>query len=632
MVNAKVALPRLRIGHRSRLSALVSDDDWIQEGEEPLRIYTSPGGAAVPAHVNVIQKLEARAGQAPEHPALAYRDGDGFTTVTTQELLEIVLEIAAGLVAAGIEKGDRIALHCSTRIEFTYFDYAIWAAGAATTTIYDTSSAEQVEWIVSDSGSVMLITENAGTRAVFDEVADGLNDCTTVYVIDEGALDRLRAGATDEARAEVERRVADISHSDLATLVYTSGTTGNPKGCVLTHYNFAWTVANLGGSIPDLITPENRTFMFLPLAHIFARAVQSASVSTGVTMYYSSGMEHLLEEFPLARPTWIFSVPRVFEKIYNGAKAKADADGKGKIFDKATDIAITYSKDIERGRTTRATKLAHATFDKLVYSKIRAVFGGDVTYAISGGAPLGARLGHFFRGIGITTLEGYGLTETTAGATVNPVGAVRVGSVGKPLPGVSIQIEDDGEILIKGGMVFEGYWNNTEGTGQVLDGDGWFRSGDIGELDDDGYLSITGRKKEIIVTSAGKNVAPAVLEDRMRRSPLISQVIVVGDAKPFIAALVTIDEAAIGPWAEAHGKVGTAWEELRNDDALIAAVADAVADANKAVSKAEAIKEFRILPSDLSVQGGELTPTLKVKRSVVASKYADLIDDMYRGS
>jgi long-chain acyl-CoA synthetase len=369
--------------------------------------------------------------------------------------------------------------------------------------------------------------------------------------------------------------------------------------------------------------------MFLPLAHIFARAVQSAAVSTGVTMYYSSGIENLLEEFPMAKPTWIFSVPRVFEKIYNGAKTRADAEGKGKIFDKAVDVAIAYSEDVGRGRTTVATKMVHAAFDKLVYGKIRAVFGGDVTYAISGGAPLGARLGHFFRGIGITPLEGYGLTETTAGATVNSPGAIRIGSVGRPLPGVSIGIADDGEVLIKGGMVFEGYWNNPEATREVLTDDNWFRSGDIGELDEAGYLSITGRKKEIIVTSAGKNVAPAVLEDRMRRDPLISQVIVIGDAKPFIAALVTIDEESLVPWAKAHNKEGMDWEALRQDEALIAAVDAAVRDANKAVSKAEAIKAFRILPSDLSIAGGELTPTLKVKRAVVARKYAGVIDDIY---
>jgi len=597
-----------------------------------MQTYTTPGGVAVSRHVNVIEQLQARAHEAPEHPALAYRDGDRFVTVATKDFWETVTELAAGLVAAGIDKGDRVALHCSTRIEFTYFDYAIWAAGAATTTIYETSSAEQVAWIISDSGSVALVTENVDTLAVFDEVADGLKECRSVFVIDDGAVSDLGSMATDESRAEVERRLAAISHDDLATLVYTSGTTGNPKGCVLNHYNFAWEVANLQGGIAELVTPRHRTLMFLPLAHIFARAVQSAAVSTGVTIYYSSGIPNLLEEFPMAKPTWVFSVPRVFEKIYNGAKAKADADGKGKIFDKAVDTAIAYSRDIERGRTTVGTKLAHATFDKLVYAKIRALFGGDVTYAISGGAPLGARLGHFFRGVGITPLEGYGLTETTAGATLNTPTDIRVGSVGRPIPGVSIRIADDGEVLIKGGMVFEGYWRNEHATAEALSDDGWFRSGDIGALDDDGFLSITGRKKEIIVTAAGKNVAPAVLEDRMRRNPLISQVIVIGDAKPFIAALVTIDDEALAPWAAANNKAGMPWEDLRHDDTLLAAVDAAVADANKAVSKAEAIKEFRILPSDLSIQGGELTPTLKVKRSVVATKYAHLIDDIYAGT
>ncbi len=593
-----------------------------------METYTTPGGAVVLPDVNAVEQLEARAAIAPDHAALAYRDGDGFATVTTTELLDTVIDLAAGLVASGIEPGDRIALHTSTRIEFTYFDYAIWAAGAATTTIYETSSAEQVEWILSDSGAAMLITENADTKGVYDEVAGHIEGNIRVHVIDDGAVEALTAMATDDTRAEVRRRIAAIDHGDLATLVYTSGTTGNPKGCVLTHANFGWVVTNFGSRLPELTTPENRTLMFLPLAHIFARAIQSACVSRGVTMYYSSGMEHLLDEFPMARPTWIFSVPRVFEKVYNGARSKAAADGKGKVFDKAAEIAITYSKDIERGHTKIATKLAHTTFDKVVYSKIRAVFGGDVDHAISGGAPLGARLGHFFRGVGITTYEGYGLTETTAAATVNSPGEVRIGSVGRPLPGVSIGIADDGEILIKGGMVFAGYWQNDEASSQVLDDDGWFHSGDIGELDD-GYLFITGRKKEIIVTAAGKNVAPAVLEDRMRRNPLISQVIVVGDARPFIAALVTLDEEAVGAWAEAHGKAGVSREDLRTDTELLAEVADAVAEANKAVSKAEAIKEFRILPTDLSIQGGELTPTLKVKRSVVASKYVDLIDDMY---
>ena len=593
-----------------------------------MQTYTTPGGPTVPPNVNAVQQLMVRADAAPDHPALAYRDGDGFVNVSTSELWETVKELAAGLVAAGIKKGDRVALHCGTRIEFTYFDYAIWAAGAATTTIYETSSAEQVKWILSDSGAVALVSENDATMASFEEVEADVQGVVSVFVIDNGAVDALKKLATDESRKEVDRRIAAIAHDDLATLVYTSGTTGMPKGCILTHHNFAWEVESLERAIPDLVTPANRTLMFLPLAHIFARTVQSASVSRGVQIFYSSGIPNLLEELPMAKPTWVFSVPRVFEKIYNGAKAKADADGKGAIFDRAASTAIAYSQGIERGKVTVATKLAHGLFDKLVYGKIRALFGGDITYAISGGAPLGARLGHFFRGVGITALEGYGLTETTAGATINQPAAIRVGTVGRPLPGASVAIADDGEVLIKGGMVFKGYWHNDQATDEAFEEE-WFRSGDLGVLDDEGFLSITGRKKEIIVTAAGKNVAPAVLEDRMRSHALISQVMVVGDAKPFIAALVALDEESLPGWVAAHGKETLSPEELHRDEDLLSEIQGAVDYANKAVSRAEAVKEFRVLPSDLSIEGGELTPTLKVKRSVVASKYASVIEEIY---
>jgi len=593
-----------------------------------MQTYTTPGGKTVAPNVNIVQHLMLRADAAPNHPALAYRDGDHFTTVSTSEFWATVQELAAGLVASGVRKGDRVALHCGTRIEFTYVDYAIWATGAATTTIYDTSSAEQVKWIMSDSGSVALISENAATVATYDEVKADLGGVRNVFVIDDGALDELKALATDESRAEVKTRIAAISHDDLATLVYTSGTTGNPKGCVLTHHNFVWNVENVVGSLSELVSPQNRTYMFLPLAHIFARLLQAVSVSTGTTIYYSTGVVNLLEELPMAKPTWVFSVPRVFEKIYNGAKAKADADGKGAIFDRAAATAIAYSQGIQRGKVSIGTKVSHTVFDKLVYTKIRALFGGHAKHAISGGAPLGERLGHFFRGIGIIPLEGYGLTETTAAATVNRPNAIRVGTVGTPIPGVSIRIAEDGEVLIKGGMVFKGYWNNDAATDDAIDGD-WFHSGDLGALDSEGFLSITGRKKEIIVTASGKNVAPAVLEDRMRAGALISQVMVVGDAKPFIAALVTLDEESLFQWAAANGKADMSAEDLRADDDLIAAVQQSIDDANKAVSKAESIKTFRILPEDLSIEGGELTPTLKVKRSVVASKYASVITDIY---
>ena len=594
-----------------------------------MQTYTTPGEKTVAAGTNVVSLLARRAASDPDHAALAYRDGDRFVDVTTAELWDTVLDIAAGLVASGVQKGDRVALHSATRIEFTYFDYAIWAAGGATTTIYETSSAEQVKWILSDSGAVALITEGASTKAVFDEVASAVPACRSVFVIEDDAVAQLIDLATDESRAEVERRIAGISHDDLATLVYTSGTTGMPKGCTLTHYNFAWELEQLDDSLSVLTEPSNRTLMFLPLAHIFARAVQSVCVSNGVKLGFSTGIPQLLEELAMFKPTWVFSVPRVFEKIYNGAKQKADTEGKGKIFDRAASVAIAYSQGIERGKIGFGTKILHGLFDKLVYGKLRAAFGGDVTYAVSGGAPLGERLGHFFRGIGITALEGYGLTETTAGATINRPDATRIGSVGRPLPGCSIRIADDGEVLIKGGQVFRGYWNNEQATADVLDADGWFATGDLGALDGDGFLSITGRKKEIIVTAAGKNVAPAVLEDRMRASALISQVMVVGDARPFIAALVTLDEESLPAWAATNGLEDLTIDELREHEKVVAEVDKSVAYANKMVSKAEAIKTYRILSSDFSIEGGELTPTLKVKRSVVASRHAGVIEDIY---
>ncbi len=594
-----------------------------------MQTYTTPGGITVAPNVNVVQQLMVRADAAPNHAALSYRDGDTFVPVTTRELWDTVQELAAGLVALGVQKGDRVALHCATRIEFTYFDYAIWAAGAATTTIYETSSPDQVKWIIQDSGAVVLISEGADTYASYDQVKGDLPDCRNVFVIDEGAVATISGMATDESRAELKRRIDSITHDDLATLVYTSGTTGLPKGCMLTHENFAWEVVQVDDQMAELFSDDNRTLFFLPLAHIFARLAQSACVTNGVHIAYSSGIPNLLEELPMVKPTWVFSVPRVFEKIYNGAKAKADADGKGSIFDRATSVAIAYSQGIDRGKVSFGTKLQHGIFDKLVYGKLRDVFGGDIKYAISGGAPLGARLGHYFRGIGIVALEGYGLTETSAAATANKPTAIRVGTVGRPIQGSSIGIADDGEVLVKGQHVFKGYWQNEEATREAIDEDGWFHSGDIGALDEEGFLAITGRKKEILVTAAGKNVAPAVLEDRMRSNPLVSQVMVVGDAKPFIAALVTLDEEALPAWAAAHDKADMSIADLHSDEDVLAEVQKSVDDANKAVSRAEAIKTFRVLPHDLTIEGGELTPTLKVKRSVVASKYAGVIDDIY---
>lgn len=595
------------------------------------KTYTTPGEAPVDPKDNPISALIALAEEHPDLPSLAYRRGDGFVDVTAGEFLARVKDLAAGLVALGIEPGSRIALFCATRLEFTLLDYAIWAAGCATVTIYETSSAEQVQWIVGNSDSVALICENREMKAVYDEVAGELPNCRHVLVIDDGALDELASKATDEARAEVDRRIAAISHDDLATLVYTSGTTGRPKGCVITHGNFAWTARQVGAALPELTGPSNRQLMFLPLAHIFARIVQVVCVSSGVKIGYSAGIKHLTEELPVFRPTWIFSVPRVFEKIYNAAKQKADEEGKGKIFDRAAAVAVAYSEGLQAGRVPLGVKLQHAIFDKLVYSKLRGVFGGEVRYAISGGAALGARLGHFFRGIGLMPLEGYGLTETTAASTVNTPTALKIGTVGRPLPGVTVGVADDGELLVKGKHIFRGYWKNEAATKEALEPDGWFHTGDLGSIDDDGFVSITGRKKELIVTAGGKNVAPAVLEDRLRAHPLVSQAMVVGDGKPFIAVLIAVDPEALPVWCAAKGKTSCELADLVDDADFKADIEAAIAQANKAVSHAEAIKAYRILPRDLTIEGGELTPTLKVKRAVVAKRYADLIDDIYGG-
>ncbi|MEX1043035.1 MAG: long-chain fatty acid--CoA ligase, partial [Acidimicrobiia bacterium] len=500
-------------------------------------------------------------------------------------------------------------------------------AGLATVTIYETSSAEQVDWIVSDSGARAIICASDDLKKAYLDGAGFGHKIEHIFSLDSGGMESLTdagKGISDEA---VMERARSVGPDDLATLVYTSGTTGRPKGCVLTVDNFVWLTRQVQSITDNVLNPGASTLMFLPLAHIFARLIQVASVNEAAKINYSNGVPVLLEELQMVKPTWMFSVPRVFEKIYNGASQKAHADGKGKIFDAAARTAIAFSEQSQDGKVSLKTKILHGIFDKLVYTKLRDVFGGRCQYAISGGAALGERLGHFYSGIGVTVLEGYGLTETSAGSTVNRPDAISVGSVGLPIPGVSIRIADDGEILIKGRHVFGGYWNNQTATAESIK-DGWFHSGDIGELDDNGFLRITGRKKEIIVTAGGKNVAPAVLEDRLRAHPLISQAMVVGDNQPFIAALVTIDADEFPRWASENEKIGTL-AELLDDEDLQAAVQKAVDDANGAVSKAESIRAFRILPADFSIEGGELTPTLKVKRKIVADLYESVIDEIY---
>ncbi|RAN93984.1 AMP-dependent synthetase/ligase [Micromonospora saelicesensis] len=556
-----------------------------------------------------------------------------WTEVTCLQFRDEVAAVARGLIAAGIEPGARVGLMSRTRYEWTLLDYAIWAVGAVTVPIYETSSAEQAAWILEDSNAVAVVVESEAHAALIAGVRHRLPELGQVWQIDLGGVDELVTTGTTVELAEVERRRKAVRAGDLATIIYTSGTTGRPKGCVLTHRNMYADIANAVPVLPNLFNAGASTLLFLPLAHAFARLIQIGVVQARATMAHCADTKNLVAELQAFRPTFVLSVPRVFEKVYNAAKQKAEADGKGGIFARAEQVAIAYSEALETpGGPGLALRAQHVVFDRLVYRKLRAALGGRCRDAISGGAPLGARLGHFFRGIGVTVLEGYGLTETSPAAAANLPSGTRMGTVGRPLPGVTVRIEDDGEILISGELIFQGYWRNETATAETISADGWFRTGDLGQLDSDGYLSITGRKKELIVTAGGKNVAPAVLEDLVRAHPLISQCVVVGDRKPFIAALVTVDEEALPTWLENAGMpLDTPVEQLREHEGLRKEIQAAVDAANQAVSKAEAIKVFRVLPHDFTEATGELTPSLKVKRQVVHKTYAAEIADIYRG-
>ncbi|MEU8155057.1 long-chain fatty acid--CoA ligase [Micromonospora sp. NPDC048986] len=556
-----------------------------------------------------------------------------WTEVTCLQFRDEVAAVARGLIAAGIEPGVRVGLMSRTRYEWTLLDYAIWAVGAVTVPIYETSSAEQAAWILEDSNAVAVVVESEAHAALVAGVRHRLPDLSQVWQIDSGGVDELVSTGTATELAEVERRRKAVRADDLATIIYTSGTTGRPKGCVLTHRNMYADIANAVPVLPNLFNAGASTLLFLPLAHAFARLIQIGVVQARATMAHCADTKNLVAELQAFRPTFVLSVPRVFEKVYNAAKQKAEADGKGGVFARAEQVAIAYSEALETpGGPGLALRAQHVVFDRLVYRKLRAALGGRCRDAISGGAPLGARLGHFFRGIGVTVLEGYGLTETSPAAAANLPSGTRMGSVGRPLPGVTVRIEDDGEILISGALIFQGYWRNETATAETISADGWFRTGDLGQLDSDGYLSITGRKKELIVTAGGKNVAPAVLEDLVRAHPLISQCVVVGDRKPFIAALVTVDEEALPTWLESAGMpLDTPVEQLREHESLRKEIQAAIDAANRAVSKAEAIKVFRVLPRDFTEATGELTPSLKVKRQVVHKTYAAEIADIYRG-
>ncbi len=578
---------------------------------------------------NLTNLVAERAWFEPERIMLSRPLGEGWQPVTAREFETEVRTAAKGLIAAGIQIGDRVAIMSRTRYEWTILDFAIWYAGGVVVPVYDTSSAEQIDWILNDSGAVGIIVETPTLRELVETVRP--SHTQHVWTMTDGVLDILTASGAHISDDEIDRRRNSLVPDTLATLIYTSGTTGKPKGVSLTHGNFLAECGNVVEGAKDLfMKPDGSTLLFLPVAHVFGRMVQIGAVRAGLHLAHCSDpVGRLSADLASFKPTFVLAVPRIFEKIYNGAEAKADAAGKGDIFRKAAAVAIAYSEGIDSGKISLSLRLKHKLFDKLVFSKIRTAVGGRVEAAISGGAPLGARLGHFYRGAGITVLEGYGLTETTAGATLNLTSALRVGSVGKPIPGTSIKIAEDGEVLIRGPIVMRGYWQNDAANAEVFDADRWFKTGDLGKLDEEGFLFIVGRKKELIVTAGGKNVAPAVLEDRLRSHPLVSQCVVVGDARPFIGALITIDQDSLKLWIAANKKEGASMADLAVDSQLLSVIQTAVDEANKAVSKAESIRKFRILTTDFTIAGGQLTAKLSVKRHVIAQEFASEIEALY---
>lgn len=597
-----------------------------------MREFSVPGIVTIPDSANLTDMVYDNAEKHPRSVAIGRPDGSTWRDVTAAEFARDVTALAKGLVASGVEPGDRVALMSRTRYEWTLADYAIWTAGGVTVPIYETSSAEQVHWICSDSGAVAAIVESPGHQSTVEQVRPHLPALRDVWQIDAGAVQSLSALGEPVGHDTIAERRAGVVADDLATIIYTSGTTGRPKGCEITHRNLLFEVLAISPGLRALFNPQGSTLLFLPLAHVFARAIQCGAVYNRSRLGHTADAKNLVADLATFAPTFLLSVPHVFYKVYNGARQKAHADGKGKIFEYAERVAVAYSESVDRGGPGLMLRLRHRVMDRLVYSKLRAALGGRCEQAISGGAPLGDRLAHFYRGIGLVVYEGYGLTETTAGVSVNMEGALKIGTVGQPVPGMSVRIAEDGEILLKGGVVFRGYRNNPEATGEALV-DGWFHTGDIGELDEDGFLSVTGRKKEILVTSSGKNVAPAVLEDRLRAHRLISQAMVVGDRRPFVACLVTIDADFLPAWLAEHAKpAGTAVADLRDDPALRAEIQAAVDTANEAVSQAESIRKFRILGSDFSEETGELTPSMKVRRSVILENHAAEVDALYDAS
>jgi len=606
----------------------------VSQLEAVLKINEIPLVVVSDPKTNITDLFIDRVNKDPKLPLMSKQVEPGvWVDVTAAEYLAEVRALAKGFIASGIEPGQRVGIMSHTRYEWALCDFALWFAGAVSVPIYESSAPSQIEWILGDSGAIAGIFEDEELLSLFKTVKKSLPEVKKTWTFDKSDLSDLVDLGTKISDEVLEARRTSAGLQDLATIIYTSGTTGQPKGCELLHQGFVDLSRNAQAVLPEVVCPGGSTILFLPMAHVFARFVSVLCIAGGVQVGHQPDAKSVAPAMQSFHPTFLLAVPRVFEKVYNSAEQRAEAGGKGKIFHAAAETAIAWSMalDTKKGPSF-GLNLKHKVFDALVYKKLRAAMGGRVKYAISGGGPLGARLGHFYRAIGLIVLEGYGLTETTAPVTIGRPNNVKIGKVGFPLPGCGVKIADDGEIWLRGTNVLKGYWNNKQATKSTFEGD-WFKTGDIGALDEDGFLAITGRKKELIITAGGKNVAPALLEDPLRANPLISQAVVIGDAKPFVSVLISIDEEMLPIWLENSGiKDKLTVEQAISNSAVLTEVSKAIEGVNSQFSTAESIRKFALLPQDLTEKSGHLTPSLKIKRSVVVDDYSQLIDDIYADS
>ena len=599
-----------------------------------MRSYELPSLVETAANENITDLLLNRVRKTPNIPLFAIEKTPGvWTDVSAKDFHEQVKDLAKGFIASGIRPGDAVGIMSRTRYEWAQVDFALWFAGAVSVPIYETSAPAQIEWVLSDSDAVALIIENSEHQKRFESIKAMVPSVKKVWKLEDDSLVKLVADGKDISDDQLEKARASLNLDSLATIIYTSGTTGKPKGCELLHRGFVDLSKNAMLELPEVVKEGTATVLFLPLAHVYARFISILCVHAGIKVGHQPDTTNVAAAMQSFHPDFLLAVPRVFEKVYNSAEQKAEAGGKGKIFRKAVQVAIDYSRGLDKkGGPSLLLKVEHKLFDILVYKKLRAAMGGKVKYAVSGGAPLGERLGHFFRSIGLIVLEGYGLTETSAPAMIGRATDAKIGKVGRVLPGCAVKIADDGEILLKGSNVLRGYWKNPEATKATMEGD-WFKTGDIGELDDEGFITITGRKKELIVTAGGKNVAPTALEDPLRASPIIGQAVVIGDQRPFVAALLSLDPEMMPVWLANNGQPSDlTLSQAAKNPRVLQELQKAVDEVNSTVSNAEAIKKFEVIDSELSEKSGHLTPSLKIKREAVTRDFAPIIEQIYGGS